>query len=168
MELIEDLKSEAASLGIKHNANIGADKLKEKIEAHYTAQETSGPALEAAVKKDEEAATKETAAEVKKSAAKLTKRQQREKSAKKTRVVTIVDNDQRTNNHTTTCTVNCSNEYFDLGTRILPLGEKIEVAQGHLNVLKEVMIPLHARDNKTGLSVAKTRARYSINYEDNQ
>ena len=97
---------------------------------------------------------------------KMAKIIKRTSDAKKTRVVRIVDNDQRQNNHTTTCTVNCSNEYFDLGTRILPLNEPIEVAQGHLSTLKEVMITHHVKDVKTGLSAAKQRNRYSISSED--
>lgn len=167
-----ELLEEAASLGIKHNANIGAEKLKEKIDAHYEALETSGPALDKIVEKnsEEETTTEEVAVAVVKSSKKLDpkviKRMAREKAARKTRIVTIVDNDQRSNNHTTTCVVNCSNEFFDLGTRILPLNEKIEVTQGHINVLKEVLISLHARDTKTGLSVTKSRNRYSVSYED--
>jgi mRNA-degrading endonuclease toxin of MazEF toxin-antitoxin module len=170
MSNIEELKSEAASLGIKHNASIGEAKLKEKIEAFYAAQETSGPAVKELAEKNDKTQEKEQTqkAPAKNLDPRIAKRLAREKEARKLRIVTIVDNDQRSNNHTTTCVVNCSNEFFDLGTRILPLGEKIEVAQGHLNVLKEVTITLHALDTKTGLSAAKTRKRYSISYEDVQ
>lgn len=164
---VEDLKSEAASLGIKHNANISAVKLKEKIDDYYKSQETSGPALAKLVEKvvDSEEKTDASGSVNGISKAKA-KRMSREKDARKTRIITIIDNDQRQNNQTTTCTVNCSNQFFDLGTRILPLGEKIEVAQGHIDVLKEVFIPIHNRDPKSGLSVTKTRPRYSISYEN--
>ena len=116
------------------------------------------------VKKEKEEATGTSSASVQSVFNK--KRVEKEKAARKTRIVTIIDNDQRVNNHVTTCTVNCSNSYFSLGTRVLPLGEKIEVAQGHINVLKEVDIPHHARDPSTGLSVSKLRKRFSISYED--
>ena len=164
---IEDLKNEAASLGITHNANIGESKLKEKIEDFYKSQETSGPELDKLVAKVEEPEAKSSGTVTgKRIDPKVTKLIARQKEANKTRIITIIDNDQRQNNQTTTCTVNCSNAFFDLGTRILPLGEKIEVAQGHINVLKEVFIPTHNRNPKTGLAVTKTRPRYSISYED--
>ncbi len=172
---IEELKSEAASLGIKHNANIGKDKLKEKIDEHYKSQETSGASIEALVKANEKPSASKRASvdNAPKAAntftpeqAKKIKYMARSRAARKTRVIRIVDNDQRQNNHTTTCTVNCSNEFFDLGTRILPLNEPIEVSQGHIDVLKEVEIVHHVMDTKTGLSAAKSRKRYSISSED--
>jgi len=164
---IEELKNEASELGIKFSAQIGAEKLKEKIEKHYKDQETPPPA----VKEDEKDDTSKDKVETKVTTGKVLsrkdkKRIEREKSARKTRVVTVIDNDQRVNNTTTTCVVNCSNEFFDLGLKILPLNEKIEVSQGHINVLKSVMIPLHTRNNKTGLSDTKLRPRYSVSYED--
>lgn len=164
---LEELKSEASGLGINFSANIGQAKLKEKIEAHYKAQETSGSKVEALVAANEaaESVKTHTSPSSKKMCPKALKRMNREKNARKTRIITIIDNDQRQNNQTSTCTVNCSNEFFDLGTRHLPLGEKIEVAQGHINVLKEVIIPVHARGKK-GLAVTKTRPRYSISYEE--
>lgn len=159
MSQLDELKQEATDLGIKFNKAIGEAKLQEKIDAHYEAQETSGPALEAMVVAQEKA-PKKVGFEAKRIA--------REKAARKTRVITVIDNDQRVNNHTTTCSVNCSNEFFDLGTKVLPLNEKIEVCQGHINVLKSVMIPLHQRDNTTGLSSVRLRPRYTISYEDVQ
>lgn len=163
-----ELKSEATSLGIKYNPNIGQDKLQEKIDTHYSSQETSGDSVAALVKANEK--TKEPSTGV---GSTVTSKKDRldakikssSKAARKTKIVKIVDNDQRQNNHTTTCTVNCSNQYFDLGTRILPLNENIEVAQGHLNVLKEVKITLHTKDAR-GLSAAKQRNRYSISTEE--
>jgi hypothetical protein len=168
MTNIEELKSEAASLGIKHNASISEGKLKEKIDAHYVSEETSGPALSSilAEEAEKEAETPKTVAKT--LDPKTAKRIAREKAAKALRVVTILDNDQRSNSHTTTCSVNCSNSFFDLGTVFLPLGEKIEVMQGHLNVLTETEIPIHTKDAKTGLSTTKSRSRYSISYEDKQ
>jgi folylpolyglutamate synthase/dihydropteroate synthase len=163
MSTLQELKQEADELGLTYNKNIGANKLQEKIEAFYEAQETSGPALEAVIEEKEKAQPKKVAGA---EDPKVAKRIAREKAARETRVVTIIDNDQRVNNQTTTCTVNCSNDYFDLGTRILPLNEKIEVAMGHIKTLQEVQIPLHVRDNKTGLSTVKMRPRYTISFEN--
>lgn len=173
MSTLEDLKKEASDLGITHSANIGEKKLQEKIEAFYEAKETSGPAIIEVVKKEEDKKAKEANANKHTLSKELTfaekadmKRVIRERIAKKTRIVSVVDNDQRVNNHATTCTVNCSNEFFDLGTKLLPLNEKIEVSQGHINVLKSVQIPLHVKDSKTGLSTVRLRPRYTISYED--
>ena len=163
MSTLQELKQEADSLGVSYAKNVTAERLAEKIEEFYTAQETSGPALQEAVKQVEK--EKDQPAQ-KVDTAKNNKRLEREQAARKTHVITIIDNDQRVNNQTTTCTVNCSNEYFDLGTVVLPLNEKIEVATGHIKTLEQVKIPLHVRDNKTGLSTVRMRPRYTISYEN--
>lgn len=166
---LQELKQEATDLGVSFPKNITAEKLQVKINEFYDAKETSGPALQAKLEV-EEAEQKDT--EKPKSAGKgiseterkSLKRKARESAAKSKRIITIVDNDQRVNTHTTTCTVNCSNEYFDLGTRILPLNEKIEVCLGHIKVLEKVKIPLHVKDTKTGLASVRLRPRYTISY----
>ena len=160
---LDDLRKEASELGIQYNKSIGLAKLQAKVDDFYEAKETSGPALEVALAKVEKSTSSAAVPDDK-----LKVRLERERNSKKTRVISVVDNDQRSNNHTTTCTVNCSNEFFDLGTKILPLNEKIEVMQGHLNILKAVKIPLHAKDPKTGLSIVKMRPRYTISYEDRE
>lgn len=169
MSSLPELKQEATELGIKFPKNVTANKLVEKIEEFYASQETSGAEVEAAVEAKEKAkeasSTKEKAVDQKK-LSKDAKRAAREKEARETRIVTIIDNDQRVNNQTTTCTVNCSNEFFDLGTVILPLNEKIEVSVGHIRVLESVQIPQHVRDNKTGLANVRLRPRYTISYEN--
>jgi hypothetical protein len=162
---LKELKKEADELGVQYPKNVTADKLTEKIDGFYDADATSGPLIQAAVAAQD--VTEEV--EVAKVTAPATdpkhaKRIAREKAARATHVVTIVDNDQRVNNHTTTCTVNCSNEFFDLGTMVLPLNEKIEVAVGHLKTLESVKIPLHVSDIKTGMSMVKLRPRYTIAY----
>lgn len=167
MSTLEELKQEADELGVKYAKNVSANKLQEKIETFYEAQETSGPALKEVVEEKEKEKAKDTSVKASSAAdAKALKRKAREKAARATKVITIIDNDQRVNNQTTTCTVNCSNEFFDLGTMILPLNEKIEVAQGHIDTLAQVMIPHHVRDNKTGLASVKMRPRYTISYEN--
>lgn len=163
MSTLQELKQEADDLGVSYPKNISANKLQEKIEAFYESQETSGPALEAVVAEKEKEAPKQSSVN-----SLSDKINAARKKAEATRIITIIDNDQRVNNQTTTCTVNCSNEYFDLGTIILPLNEKIEVRQGHINVLSEVKIPQHVRDPKTGLNTVRMRPRYTISYEDNK
>jgi regulator of extracellular matrix RemA (YlzA/DUF370 family) len=163
MSSLEELKTEADQLGVAYTKNIGSNRLKEKIEQFYEASETSGPALEALVAEKEKV---QPVKDVSKEDAKAAKRLSRAAAARKTKVITIMDNDQRINTQSTTCVVNCSNEFFDLGTIILPLNEKIEVAQGHINTLLQVRIPLHSRDPKTGLSTVRLRPRYTISYEN--
>jgi hypothetical protein len=172
-EELQDLKKEADDLGLTYNAQIGVAKLQEKIDAYYESQETSEKELIAAVKAKEEAVKADEQPEEKAVQTSKTpvhganKRAARRKAAEATRVVTIIDNDQRVNNITTTCTVSCSNMYFDLGTIILPLNMAVEVKQGHLNVLKELKIPQHVKDAKSGLSQVRMVPRYTISYEQN-
>ena len=174
MNELDDLKKEADELGLTYSAQIGVAKLQEKIDAYYESQETSEKELIAAMKAKEEAEKageqpEEKAVQTSKVPAKsANKRAERRKAAEATKVVTIIDNDQRVNNVTTTCTVNCSNMYFDLGTMLLPLNMAVEVKQGHLNVLKELKIPQHVKDTKSGLSQVRMVPRYTISYEQNQ
>ena len=159
MSKIDDLRQEADELGITYNAKIGEAKLSEKIEAFYTAQETPAPVL----KKEEVIEEPEPKKIVNTMRARANKA---EAAARKERIVVIVDNDQRENHLTTTVSVNCSNDYFDLGTRRIPLNTPVEVAQGYIDVLKEIKIPMHIVNARTGLSQYTTRARYSVSYED--
>lgn len=164
MSTLEDLKSEAEFLGVSFHPNISESKLKDKIDAfnkENAGKDSGTDATEAVTKASTAATPKTTNYRV------IAKELERE--ARKTHVVTIIDNDQRVNNHTTSCTVNCSNEYFDLGTLILPLNEKVEVRQGHLDVLKEVRIPQHMSDpNNKAVSVMVMRPRYTIQYEQSK
>ena len=158
---IDELKQEANELGIKFSNNITAEKLAERIQAFYKSQEDSGPQVAEAVQSQGT-----SRGEVSRIDPKVHMRQvakELEVKARKTRVVTIIDNDQRVNNVATSCTVNCSNAYFDLGTIILPLNEKVEVREGHLEVLASVKIPQHVKDpNDPAMSRTVMRPRYSI------
>lgn len=166
MTPIDEIKKEADELGIQYHKNISSEKLQARIEEFYEAQETSGPALVEAVQEKEK--KEEKAKDVEKPEKKVDQRTltriAREEAARSTRIVTIIDNDQRVNNQTTTCTVNCSNEFFDLGTVVLPLNERIEVAMGHIRTLQQVQIPLHVRDSRTGLSQVRLRPRYTVTF----
>ena len=166
---IEELKQEATELGITFSQNIGEAKLQEKIDAYYASQETSGAELLKAIEAKEQTEEKSAVASNKVKEKQLSKQariKEIEAAAKKTRVIKIIDNDQRVNNQTTAAVVNCTNEHFDLGTVVLPLNIPVEVRQGHINVLKEVEIPLHSLNPKTGLSTYSVRNRYTISYED--
>lgn len=156
-ETLKALKSEADDLGIKYNPNIGEAKLKEKIEAHYKAQETGAPKI------IEESAASKAEAKVNKLGEMIKKA---EADAKKTTIVTITDNDPRENNLTTTVTVTCVNEYFDLGTKTVPLNTPVELEQGFINVLKEIRIPMHIRDLNSQQSKTVVRNRYSIQVDE--
>lgn len=166
-EELEALKQEAKDLGIEFSANIGAAKLKEKIDAHYESQETSGEEIMAAVKAVEAKEKSEEKPAVKSTGEMSMAALARElyEKACKTVVVTIIDNDQRVNNQTTTVPVNWSNQYYDLGTVSFPLNTPIEIQQGFINVLKECTIPHHVKDPKTNLSTTVMRQRYTISYE---
>ena len=170
MSKIEELKQEAAELGISFPQNIGADKLQVKIDEYYESQETSGNGIQDAVKKQEAMEQSEEKSAVKDNDDVNTHMnkyaKKAEEDARKTRIVTITDNDQRENNQTTVAVVNCSNIYFDLGTAYIPLNVPVEVKQGHLNVLNETEIPLHVKDPKTNLSTLTMHKRYAISYED--
>lgn len=156
---IEDLKHEAEQLGVTFHPNISAAKLAAKIEEFYKSQETSAVVV---------ADTQEDTPDLAKGAANMrTLARALEAEARKTQVVTIIDNDQRVNNVTTSCTVNCSNAYFDLGQIILPLNEKVEVRKGHLDVLRSVKIPQHMKNpNDPSVSVMVMRPRYTIQVEN--
>ena len=156
---IEELKAEATSLGIQFPKNIGAATLKEKIDTFYKSQETSGKEIQDAVEAKEK--SEKNSAEN----GNLSKRERiaaAKAAANVERIVTIVDNDQRVNSQTTTAVVNCSNIHFDLGTMVIPLNVPVKVKQGHIDVLKDATISLHSKDQRTGLSVARPVARYSI------
>lgn len=168
-EELEALRKEAKDLNIEFKINDGAAKLQSKIDAYYESQETSSNELEEMVKAVEQAeekpVVKSTTAEVQKPMAQIARELYKE--ATKLVVVTIIDNDQRVNNQTTTVPVNWSNQFYDLGTMSFPLNIPIEIQQGFINVLKECMIPHHVKDPKSQLSTTIMRQRYTIAYEQN-
>lgn len=158
---IDELRAEATGLGIQFAQNIGATKLKEKIDAYYESQETSGQELQTAIAAKEKSEEK-SAENGKVASNKRDRIAAAKKAAMVERVVTIVDNDQRVNSQNTTAVVNCSNIHFDLGTMVIPLNVPVKVKQGHINVLKDSTISLHVKDQRTGLSVPRSVPRYSI------
>lgn len=156
---IEELKAEADTLGIVYNKNIGPDKLAAKIEEHYSASETSGAAIIAAANSKSTKVVEEPRRTIRQMA-----NNARDK-ASVTSIVTITDNDQRENNLTTIVSVTCANQYFDLGTKRIPLNVPVELEQGFIDVLNEIKIPMHVRDQRTGQSKTVLRNRYSVAFE---
>jgi len=156
MAKLDELKQEAKELGLQFSPNIGESKLQSKIDEFYVAKEKQAEEEAQPIAKETVVSGKKTMGQIAKEA---------EDKARKTTLVTIVDNDQRENNQTSSVTVNCSNTYFDLGQIILPLNFPVEVMQGHLDVLKEIEIPMHVMNPQTKLSQVKMRKRYSISLE---
>lgn len=163
---IKDLKLEADDLGIKYSPNIGEEKLKAKVDAFYEAKETLTERTEAIIKEAEQPVAEKKSGWTDADRRKLAK--EREAEARKTRIVTIIDNDSRVNNQTTTCSASCGNVSFDLGRRIIPLNVEVEVAEGHIANLKAAVIPMHIKDQKTGLCKYEMRRRYTIAHSDKQ
>ncbi len=159
------LRQEAKELGVTILKSDDINSLSAKIEKAYKTSENSDPIIINTSTELSDAATSHlTPAEIKQIRVnKLAKKM--EERARRTAVVTIVDNDQRVNNQTTTCSVECCNNYFDLGRITLPLNVPVEVSVGHIGVLKEIMIPQHILDQKTKLASVTTRRRYSVSYE---
>ena len=155
---LDELKQEATDLGINYNKNIGAAKLANKIEEFYASQETGEAAIKEAVEKKEEVVAKAPSVGNKVAVAR--------EAAMKTHVVTIVDNDQRENHLTTVVPCTCTNSYFDLGTKRIPLNTPVEIEQGFIDTLREIRIPMHTKDPQSGQSRTVMRARYSINIDD--
>jgi len=154
------LKTEAIQLNLDYPEDIKASELEKLIDAHYEA-------LEAADKQDTASTTNVVSAKTEVASVKKTlgqKAKDAEAAARKTRIIMVFDNDTRENSETTVAVVNCGNQWFDLGTVYIPLGEKVEVMQGHIDVLKEVDIPHHMRVGDS--SRTTIRKRYTISYED--
>ena len=185
---IDELKEEAASLGIEHHPNIGAAKLKERIDQHYAELEKQEPSDAIEILPDEEdiedgadedavaggaeeqTVEPQTSKHVPDGKRRLTMQEfaaQNAREMRKTRIITIIDNDKRVNDKTTTAVVNCTNTRFDLGSRIIPLNERVEVRQGHIEILQAVMIPQHIEDpNSPGMMMTVSRPRYTIQYHN--
>ena len=153
---LDELKQEATDLGINYNKNIGAAKLAKKIEEFYASQETGEAKINEALKERAEKVEKPV----------LNKVATAREAAMKTHIVTIVDNDQRENHLTTVVPCTCTNSYFDLGTKRIPLNTPVELQQGFIDTLREIRIPMHTKDPQSGQSKTVMRARYSISIDD--
>lgn len=175
---IDELKEEAASLGIEYHPNIGAAKLKERIDQHYEELEKDEPSVSVEVQaetqedKEEQVPTvaPQTSKHVPDGKRRMTMQEfaaHNAREMRKTRIVTIIDNDKRINDKTTTAVVNCTNGRFDLGSRVIPLNERVEVRQGHIEILAAILIPQHVEDpKKPGTMTTVMRPRYSIQYHN--
>ena len=149
------LKEEATELNIVFDENIKATDLQKLIDAHYES------VVQEEIKEEEN--FQETYEKNKKNLPQTMRRiaKTAEAEARKTKVVIVTDNDNRVNNKTTVARATCANQYFDLGDIDIPLNEPVEVFVGHLNSLRERIIPAHIADRKGNSSVID-RARYNI------
>ena len=159
-ETIDELKNEATQLGVEFHPNISAAKLKDRIDAKYKELEAEDPA-EIVEVVEEKPVRKETAAQTRKGSLVS----QMRKLANELFITTISDNDTRINSESDSCVANCSNAHFDLGTRIIPTNEKVEVRRGHLEALKAVKIPHHLpHPNDHTVRITVFRPRYSFQF----
>lgn len=172
MKKIDELKAEATKLGISYSPNIGEAKLQDKIDSHVVEDIVEDEPeveswMEQAAKKVDVAEKVEEATGVWGPLQRRKLAAQRQADAKKTKIVTIIDNDQRVNNQTTSASVSCGNEMFELGTVVLPLNLDVEVMQGHLDQLLAIRIPQHIKKpGMNGLSEVVMRPRYTISYSN--
>jgi hypothetical protein len=153
---LDELKLEADKLGIKYNANIGIEKLQEKINKFNEDDNGAAGSMELKETKTPElTGLAKTVAKAK-------------EAAFKTRRVTITNLDKRENEHTTTCYLGFENLYFDL-SKIVPLDVPVELEQGLINVAKEVEMTIHIAETDsqgklTGNKIPKRVKKYAINY----
>ena len=165
----EELKLEATELNISFRSDISAEKLAAKIDDFYKASESQSTVILTPESEETKDADDEAALKVTNTTNFQVYVQKARKDAEKTHIVTLIDNDSRVNNQTTTLTVSASNQYFDLGTVILPLNERVEVRQGHLNVIQELKIPQHVKNPKDpSISMMVMRPRYTVQFEQPQ
>jgi hypothetical protein len=157
MSKLDELKAEAAELGITFSGNIGEEALQKKINDHMDAR---GEAAAQVVMQSVEVVPSTDKDKLELEWRKIVKK--REEEANKEVMVVIVDNDPRENHLTTSVTVTSGNAEFTLGTWVYPLNSPTMIKQGHLDVLKDVTIPMHVLDNASGQAHAVMRKRYSI------
>jgi hypothetical protein len=157
MSKLDELKAEATELGITFSGNIGEEALQKKINDHMDAR---GEAAAQVVMQSVEVVPSTDKDKLELEWRKIVKK--REEEANKEVMVVIVDNDPRENHLTTSVTVTSGNAEFTLGTWVYPLNSPTMIKQGHLDVLKDVTIPMHVLDNASGQAHAVMRKRYSI------
>lgn len=178
---LEELKQEAAALGIKHNPNIGTEKLAQKIEDHYNSQAADDSVvsiddepLEEPVELDSVDHTSDKP--VKGKVGTISKEQklrtlvnETKRAAMKKRVVTISSNDKRDSEFTTTAYLSMENQYFGI-SKLVPLDIPIELEQCLIDVARSTEITLHKDEiingRRTGNKTPVRTRKYNISYED--
>lgn len=161
---MQELKDEAASLGVEIKGLKSKKDVKKAIDDFYESQ-----AADDLVKiKDEDDIIEEdrpnnTTKTMAQWALELKGR------ALKTKVVTITSNDQRDNHLTSTVYLSCENQYWGI-SKIVPLNEKVELEQGLIDCAKDVEIMLHIDEIidgvRTGNKTMRMIKKYSVSYED--
>ena len=150
-KLLADLKKKADLLGIKYNANIGFDKLKNKVDMFLKEEEEETPVNESSVGPNNHILTAE-------------------EEARKPLYVTVKDLDP-TQQNDPTIVVNIGNSYFKIGA-IVEKGKPQLVPTAIVKALEsktmvEWVDQKHAITKRpTGNKIAKTTKRYSIQILD--
>ncbi len=168
---IDELKQEADTLGITYKNNIGAIRLKERIEEFYEKQTDSGSLEELMEKAEKVEEQKEPDVEKKKQPAKSSKLNIAAIRAKafETKIVTISSNDKRENHLVTTAPLSIENEYFGI-SRDVPLDVPVELEVCLIELAKSLKVVMHVDEiidgRRTGNKVPKLVHRYVINFED--
>jgi len=169
---IEELKTEADTLGIKYVKNIGAEKLAQKIEDYFESQ----AADDLAVVKEEDPIVDELTGpkkgvdkmpinETPEQAFKRKSKERQKKRLTNTRVVTLSSNDKRENHVTSTAYLSCGTL-----SRIVPLDIPVELEEALIIIAETTPITLHVAEvidgKRTGNSVPKSIKKYNVSYED--
>lgn len=165
---IEELRAEADALGLTYNQNIGAAKLAEKIEEHYTSL-SAGDSIQVKeevvqpVAKDNKKETKDELIRRLAAEAKL--------AAFATKVVTVSNNDKREAEHMTADFFGFENQYFGISL-LVPFDIPTQLPQCIIDVIKSTPITLHKDEivdgRRTGNRVPVQTRKYNISYEENQ
>jgi len=151
---LEELKTEADSLGITYSANIGAKKLQEKIDEFYANEsKTNSSTVEVKEEVGEEIPKGETARQ---RALRIIKQQEIEN--RKTVVVKLSCVDKR---EASTAT----HAYFSSGATSLnvPLDVYVEMPKILVDLAERAQALVHV--DKDGLTMSKMQKRYVVEYK---
>jgi len=155
---MQQLKDEAAELGIDVKGIKSKDGIQSKIDEFNATESEAATAVEEDV--TEEEAPVDGMAAVRSMVPKL------KRDAMKTRVVKIINNDKRDNHLTTTCYLSAENQYFGI-SKIVPLDTPVELEQCLIDTAKAVEISRHVDDGtRSGNQEVQIVKKYSISYED--
>jgi len=166
---IEELKAEAASLGIKFGPKIGAESLSERIEDFYNNKAVADivkEKVEDTANEPEENIEKKTPDLAANSREAIAKARQ---AAMKTRVVRITSNDKRDNDVATVAYLGFENQYFGI-SKLVPLDVPLELEQALIDIAKTTKITLHKDEiidgKRTGNKIPVSVKKLNVSYED--
>lgn len=183
----QQLKDEAAALGLTFRGNESKPNLTKMIEEFYE-NEADQDKVQVRDDLNEDQNEDDSAEHVEDTAPKLPNRVMKRvdqlngaknkelalkamvaearRNAFKKRVVTISSNDTRDNQHVTAVPLFFENQYFALD-RIVPLNVPVELEQCLIDIAKTTTIAIHKRELANG-TIGKTvyAKKFNISYED--